>query len=390
MHNPPAPLAADLRDLWMLRPGLCFLNHGSFGAVTCRVFEEQTKWRQRIEADPIEMIGRQMSDLLLQTRISIGKQFGMQPNDFGMVTNATEGINAVLRSLALQPGDELLTTDHVYGAVRRAMQLVARQAGATYREVAIPLPIQSANQIRDAVVNSISSKTRLLVIDHVTSPTALVFPVKEIIDSCREKGVDVLVDGAHVPGMLPLDVEQLGATYYAANLHKWTCAPKGTAILWVTPSHQTNIHPTTISHNLDEGFAKEFAWQGTRDFSAWLSAPTAIDFFNELGFEKVMTHNHRLATWAQQLLTEKWKVDPISPIDGSLLGSMTTVPLPKPFNQLDGNDVAAFHARLYKEFQIENPVLRFGGQTMLRVSCQVYNRPDEYEKVAAAVLKLRP
>jgi isopenicillin-N epimerase len=373
----------------MLRPDLCFLNHGSFGAVTRRVFDEQTKWRLRIEADPIEMIGRQMSDLLAQARIPIGKQFGMQPNDFGMVTNATDGINAVLRSLTLKPGDELLTTDHVYGAVRRAMQLVARQAGAAYREVAIPLPIRSADLVRDIVLNAVSSNTKLLVIDHVTSPTALVFPVKEIIDGCREKGVEVLVDGAHVPGMLPLNVEQVGATYYAANLHKWMCAPKGTAFIWVAPHRQADIHPTTISHHLDDGFSKEFAWQGTRDFSGWLTAPTAIDFMNELGFDKVMAHNHQLAAWAQQLLTKRWGTSPISPVDGSLLGSMATVPLPSPFDQLEGDDVVAFHARLYKEFQIENPIVRWGGQTMLRVSCQVYNQPHEYEHVAATIQSLR-
>jgi isopenicillin-N epimerase len=176
----------------------------------------------------------------------------MNDADFGFVTNATEGINAVLRSLALQPGDELLTTNHVYHAVRQAMRLMARRAGATMRELEVPFPVQSAEQIQRTVINALSARTRLLVIDHITSPTALVFPMERIIAGCAAAGVDVLVDGAHAPGMVRLDVAKLGATYYAGNLHKWACAPKGSAFLWVTPDRKKEVHPTIVSHYLDE------------------------------------------------------------------------------------------------------------------------------------------
>jgi isopenicillin-N epimerase len=385
MISPPAPLRPELRQRWMLKPDLCFLNHGSFGAIPRAVFDAQTRWRERIEADPIEMIGRRRGDMLEEAKVPIGHQFGMRSADFGFVTNATEGVNAVLRSLKFSPGDELLTTNHVYFAVKQAMTLVARQAGATCREIEVPVPIQSSDQIRDTVLNALSPKTKLLVIDHVTSPTALVFPIREIVAGCREKGVLVLADGAHAPGMLPLDVQQINADFYTANLHKWICAPKGTAFLWVAPQHQSSIHPTVISHDLDRGFVQEFSWQGTRDLSAWLTAPAAIEFLQSFGFEKVMSHNHQLATWAQQLLTQAWNVNPISPPDGHLLGSMATIPLPAPMDNLQGDGVIALQQRLYHEFEIENPVLCWGGQSFLRVSCQIYNETWEYEKLATAL-----
>jgi len=233
----------------------------------------------------------------------------------------------------------------------------------------------SPEQIRDRVLDALSPKTRLLVIDHITSPTALVFPLEEIVAGCKASGVEVLADGAHAPGMLPLNVEKIGATYYAANLHKWVCAPKGTAFLWVSRDRQTEVHPAVISHNLDQGFASEFGWQGTRDISSWLTAPAAIAFMADLGWDNVMHHNHQLAAWAHQLLVQRWGVNPISPMDGSLLGSMATVALPGKLAMLVGAELGALQQRLYTEFNLEQPFMSFDGQTMLRVSCHVYNTP---------------
>jgi isopenicillin-N epimerase len=386
LMNPPAPLRPNLRSEWMLKDGITFLNHGSFGALPRRVFDVQTDWRRRIEAEPIEMIGRRGSELIAQAKLPVGSQFGMDPDNFGFVTNATEGVNAVLRSLSLKPGDELLTTTHVYHAVRQAMKNVARSAGAVCREIDIPLPVTSPEQIRDLVLNALSSKTRLLVIDHVTSPTALVFPLAEIVDGCIRKGVEVLADGAHAPGMLPLNVEAIGATYYTANLHKWVCAPKGTAFLWVCPEKHSVVHPAVISHNLDSGLAREFAWQGTRDLSSWLSAPAAISFMGELGWDHVMAHNHQLATWAQQMLSSRWNVQPLTPLDGSLLGSMATVPLPGQLGLLQ--ETMPLQQQLYDEFGLEQPLVKWEGRMTLRVSCQVYNNAADYEKLAEVLLKL--
>jgi isopenicillin-N epimerase len=374
----------------MLKDGVAFLNHGSFGAVPRRVFEEQTNWRRRIEAEPIEFIARRCESLINHAKAVVGRQFGMQPDHFGFVTNATEGVNAVLRSLSLAAGDELLTTDHVYNAVRQTLKLVARGAGAVCREIPIPLPIASAEQIRDRVLSALSPRTRLLVIDHVTSPSGLVFPVEQIVGECRKRGVDVLVDGAHAPGMLPLDVAKIGANFYAANLHKWVCSPKGTAFLWVAPDQQAKIHPTVISHHLDEGFAREFGWQGTRDLSAWLTAPMAIEFLGELGWARMMSHNHAMATWAHQLLVRRLNVDPVSPLEdpASLLGSMATVPLPGNLAQLEAVQLLALQQRLYDEFALEQPMFRFQDRAMLRVSAHVYNEPWEYHKLAETIAKL--
>ena len=350
------------------------------------MFEAQDQWRRRIEAEPIEIIGRRGKELVETAKVPVGEQFGMRRDDFGFVTNATEGVNAVLRSLSLKAGDELLTTNHVYHAVRQSMKWAARQAGATCREVDIPLPVASAGQIRDLVLDALSPSTRLLVVDHVTSPSALVFPLQEIAAGCRARGVAVLADGAHAPGMIPLNVQEIGVNYYTANLHKWVCAPKGSAFLWVAPDLQARVHPTVISHHLDEGFRHEFAWQGTRDLSAWLSVPAAIAFLRELGLEKVMAHNHQLAAWAQQFLTQRWNVGPMSPIDGSLLGSMATVALPGSLAQM--KDTSALQQRLYDEFGLEQPFVGWAGRTLLRVSCHVYNTPPDYEKLADTILGL--
>jgi isopenicillin-N epimerase len=370
----------------MLKPGVAFLNHGSFGALPRIVTEAQNEWRRRIEAEPIEMIGRRREGLVDEAKAVIGNQFGMEIADFGLVTNATEGANAVLRSFPLNSGDEIVTTNHVYHAIRQTMHYVARQAGATHREIDIPLPVTSGDQIRDLVLDGLGPRTKLLVIDHVTSPTALVFPIEEIVAGCRAKGVKVLADGAHAPGMLPVDVQKIGADYYTANLHKWVCGPRGSAFLWVSPEHQESVHPTVISHHLDEGFSKEFGWTGTRDLSAWLSVPAAIAFLKELGWKQMIQHNHQMATWAQQMLCERWDVQPISPMDGSLLGSMATVVLPGSLAEL--TETLPLQQRLYDEFKTEQPLVQWGGRTMLRVSCQVYNTPAEYERLAEVILKL--
>lgn len=385
---PPTPIQPGLRDRWMLKQGVAFLNHGSFGALPREVFEAQEQWRRRIEAEPIEILGRQCAALIEEAKAPVGKWLGMRTQDFGFVANATEGINAVLRQFPLSAGDELLTTDHVYHAVRQTMRFAAGRAGATLREAPVKLPAASADQIADAVIAAISSRTRLLVVDHVTSPTGLVFPVQRIIDACRERGVETLIDGAHAPGMLPLNIEKLGATYYAANLHKWACGPKGCALIWVRPDRQTQVHPTTISHFLDEGFAREFGWQGTRDISAWLTLPAALKFMANLGWDKVMDHNHALAAWAHRMLCDRLGVSPLSPPDGSLLGSTASVSLPAPLNALSLEQLNALQRRLYHEYQIELPLMRWNEHVMLRVSCQVYNTADEYLKLAESMARV--
>lgn len=373
---------------WMLDPRITFLNHGSFGAVPSAVFSMHTAWRKRVEADPIEMLHRNATRLHTVMKREVGKTFGMAEQDFGLVTNATEGVNAVLRSIELRPGDELLTTTHVYHAVRQAMRFVAGRAGATVREIDVPTPVKSAQEIERLIVAALSNSTRLLIVDHVTSPTALIFPVREIVAACVARGVDVLIDGAHAPAMLPLDVASLGAAYYTGNLHKWACAPKGSAFLWVRPDLQSAVHPLIISHYLGEGFAKEFSWQGTRDVAAWLAIPAALDFLAGLGWERVRGYNHELTVWVQQMLCERWGVEPMTPLDGRLLGSMCTVRLPAPLDQLSVTDAAELQSRLYHEHQIEVPIMHWAGAAHVRPCCQVYNIAAQYERLAETILRM--
>jgi isopenicillin-N epimerase len=385
--GPPKPLAPDLGQHWLLKEDVAFLNHGSFGACPIPVLNEQQKWRANIEAQPIELLGRQCEMLLQMARAGVSLRLAL-PLDFGFVTNATEGINAVLQSLKFKPGDELLTTNHVYNAVRKAMQHVAARGGATYREIPIPLPLESSDQIADAVVKSLTDKTRLLVIDHVTSPTAVIFPINKIARACHTRGIDVIVDGAHAPGMIKLDLFDLQVPFYAGNLHKWICAPKGGAFLWVDHSRWPEIHPLVISHHYLSGFEKEFGWQGTRDISGLLSIHSAFEFFDQFGWDNVIRHNHEMAVWAQQMLCSRWDTIPMTPLDGRLIGAMATLRLPLRFQHLDQAACEKLQQRLYDEFKVEAPLILWDGHAYVRVSCQIYNRPQDYQRLGEAIEKI--
>jgi isopenicillin-N epimerase len=390
LRGPPSPLRPNMRDQFMLAPGLAMLNHGSFGAMPRVVFEEHTAWRTRIENDPVEILGRQSPKLIDIAKSAVGDWLGMNPADFGLVTNATEGINCVLRSRPFTSGEELLTTNHVYNAVRQAMKYVAQRSGGGYREIDIPTPIESADAILRTIVSALSPRTRLLVIDHVTSPTAIVFPVAEIISACASRNVDVLIDGAHAPGMLDLNIAELGAAYYSGNLHKWAFAPKGCAFVWVRPDRQRDFHPTIISHNLGKGLPAEFVWQGTRDFAAWFTIPRAIQFMADLGWEIIFSHNHQMAVWVNQMLCESWQTASLSPLDGSMLGSMATVPLPPPLDELTDSQLGVLQSRLHDQYKIEVPLFRWQEKIHARPCCQIYNTQDDFDRLAKTIKTISP
>jgi isopenicillin-N epimerase len=337
----------------------------------------------------VEWLDRRRAALIDHAKRAIGEFIGMDIANFGFVTNATGGMNAVMRSLRFNPGDELLTTSHVYNAVRLTMKHLAEQAGAKYIEALVPLPLKSLDQVIAAIENAITPRTRLLVVDHVTSPTAVVFPIERIIELCAKRNIDVLVDGAHAPGMIPLNVEKLKAAYYAGNLHKWVCAPSGAGFLWVRPDRQPGIHPTTISHFIDQGLAAEFQWQATRDITPWLCVEDSITYMRGLGWEKVMQHNHAMATWVQSMLCDLWNVEPTSPLDGSILGSMITVQLPRQEHiKQKFATPEALKTPLYDRYKIEAPVIDWNGRWWIRASCQIYNTADQYERLGRAILEL--
>jgi isopenicillin-N epimerase len=387
--NAPALFAIDVPSKWALDPAIAFLNHGSFGARPRAILATQDRLRAEFEASPIEFLHRTRNSRIDQAKAALGRFLGMSLSNFGFVTNATGGINAVLRSLKFNPGDELLTTNHVYNAVRMTMKFVAQQWKATYIEIDVPLPLRSPQQIVQAIEMAITPHTKLLVIDHISSPTAVIFPLEELIALGERHGVDVLIDGAHAPGMLPLNVEAQDAAYYAGNLHKWLCAPVGAAFLWVRPDKQKGIHPLTISHFLDQGFAAEWYWQATRDITPWLCVPEAIAFFDDLGPDRVQKHNHDLAVWVQQMLCEKWSVEPATPLDGSMIGSMATVQLPAQ-DRLKARfgDIEAMNRALYHQHRIEVPVVDWGNRWWVRPCCHVYNRAEQYDRLAEAVLRV--
>lgn len=392
--RPPTPLGNDIASQWALDPSIAFLNHGCFGARRREVVAAQAAIRDQYEARPIEWLERRRASMLANARHALGDFIGASPPNLGFVTNATGAINAVLRSLRFERGEELLTTNHVYNAVRLTMRYLAQRAGATFIEVPVPLPLGSPQDLFDAITAVITPRTRLLVVDHVASPTSIIFPIERLIEWCAERGIDVLVDGAHAPGMLPLNLERLGAVagaYYAGNLHKWVCAPSGAGFLWVRPDKQKGIHPSTVSHFFDQGLATEFEWQGTRDITPWLCVEHAIKTMEAYpgGWTAVMRHNHQMAVWVQSMLCERWGVEPASPLDGSMIGSMVTVALPDQMRLRERYaKPEALQSVLYERYRIEAPVIDWSGGWWTRACCQVYNVPEHYERLADAVAEL--
>jgi isopenicillin-N epimerase len=319
---------------WPLDPAVDFLNHGSFGATPRVVLEAQAAWRDELEREPVRFMVERVEPELAAAREALAAFIQADTDDLAFVTNATAGCNTVLRSLELAAGDEILTTDHAYNAVKNAAAYVADRAGARLVVVEIPFPMEHANEAVERILAAVTPRTRLAVLDHVTSATAIVLPIARIVAALAERGVDTLVDGAHAPGMLDLDVAGIGAAYYTGNLHKWVCAPKGSAFLWVRPDRQERIHPLVISHGanlpLDDRsrFRLEFDWQGTADPSAWLAVPAALRFGEALlpgGWPALRDRNRRLALEARDLLCAVTRQPP--PVPDEMIGSMASVPL---------------------------------------------------------------
>ncbi len=377
-------------EVWALDPNISFLNHGSFGARPREVLRQQAILREQFEAAPIEVLDRHWRGAgLASARDQVAAFLGAASDDLGFVTNASSGVACVLRNLHWCEGDEIVTTDHAYNAVLQMMRYVDHYRQPSLRRIELPFPSAGDVEVVNCVMAGLTQKTRLLVIDHVTSPTALCLPIKEICARCAELGIDVLVDGAHGPGMIELDLPSIGCAYYTGNLHKWVCAPPGSAFVWVRQDKQEGIHPLTVSHHYEEGFAQEFLWQGTGDMTPWLTAPAAIQWLGQFGWPRVRQHNHSMAVWAQQFLCDCWSVEPASPIDGSMLGSMTTVALPGTTEAwlVRWKDPVELMRHLYQRHLIEVPVMELWGRWWLRVSCHLHNSKSQYEHLASVVLE---
>jgi isopenicillin-N epimerase len=377
---------------WPLDPEVTYLNHGTVGVAPRRVLAAQQAIRDEMERQPSRFLLRQVSHLagvprqeptrLRQAAAAVASFIGTNGDDVVFVDNATTGINAVLRSLPLEPGDEILLTDHNYGATARVATFVARERGAQVRTACVPFPKYDPARLVDAVSSAIGPRTRVAVLDHISSESALIFPLTELAAACRARGVPVLVDGAHAPGVLTLDVPALGVDWYTANLHKWAHAPRSCGFLWADPARQENLHPAVISWGLDKGFLAEFDWVGTRDPSAWLAAPDGLAFLQELDFHAVQHYNHDLAWRAAELLASRWNV--MLGITPSHIGFMVTVPLPPSLGS-SVQDAARLRDALLFEDNIELQVHASHDRLWARVSCQVYNDLGDIERLAEAV-----
>ena len=386
---------------WDFDPSIVYLTHGTYGACPRPVVEAQRALLAELEANPIQFLTRDLEERWDAARRSVADFLGADPTGLVAVSNATAGVATVLTSLRLRPGDELLTNDHEYNATLNALAATAERAKARVVQVQIPLPIQHPEQVVEAILAGVTPRTRLALISHVTSPSGLVFPIDTIVRELDRLGVDTLVDAAHAPGMLPVDVDALGAAFWTGNGHKWLCGPKAAGVLVVRMDRRSGVVPLVTSHGRNDARAerpqlwREFDWQGTSNPTAFLALPEAIRVIGELagGWPAHMAANRALALEARTLLNDRLGLAPIAP--ESMLGSMASIRLPGLIDQEHANAIA--HS-LANEERIEVPVVAFPvpaarapgagpSHTLLRISAQRYNERSDYERLADALVR---
>lgn len=385
--------ACDPRE-WLLDPGVTFLNHGAFGACPRHVLSFQAGLRERLERQPLQFLVRELEPELDAARAALAQFVGTDADNLVFVPNATTGVNTVLRSLAFEPADELLVTNHEYNASRNALDFVAARSGARVVVAQVPFPLRSADEIFSPVLAAVTPRTRLALLDHVSSPTGLILPIERLVGELSARGVPTLVDGAHAPGMVPLNLDRIGAAYYTGNCHKWLCAPKGAAFLCVQPGRQQSIRPLTISHGANSlrkdrsRFQIEFGWTGTGDMAAYLCVPEALRFMGALlagGWPEIMARNRALTLAARNALCAALSIP--EPCPAELIGSLASVPLPD-----DADDAFPIlpcnEYRLQTELRlkhcIEVPIMAWPAppKRLLRISAQLYNSLPQYERLA--------
>ena len=394
MKRPPR---SKLAEHWILSKDTCFLNHGSFGATPFAVLEEQTRLREKIENDPVRFFERDYIPLMSSSIKKLAEFMNADPKGMALVKNTTEGVNTVLRSLVLNPGDEILVTNHSYQACWNAVDFVTERAGAKTVVVEIPFRVENEDEIVDLVMGSVSERTVLAMMDTVTSATGLRMPFERLVKDLQSAGVDVLLDAAHGPGIVPLDLIALDAAYCTGNCHKWLCTPKGSAFLHIRSDRKKFMKPLSISHGASfegtdqEKFEFEFGWPGTQDPTPWLCIPLAIDFLGSLvegGWPEIMERNRKLALEGRRILCNA--LGTTEPVPDSLVSSIASVEMPGEGEvgpmSMEGDP---YHNYLLDEFGIQVPVFpwRHHGRRYIRISAQLYNSVEEYEFLAACLEK---
>lgn len=380
-----AALGAAVRGEWALERDFVTINHGSYGATPRPVLAAQDEWRRRMEAQPSRFFARELPAALRDAAAGLADFLGARGEDVAFVANATTGCNAVLRSLRLGAGDEILVLSHVYGAVRNTVRFVAERQGARMVEAVLPFPRADEEALAAAVVAAITPRTRIAVIDHITSSSALVLPLPSILAACHARGVPVLVDGAHGPGQVELDLGALGADWYTGNCHKWLSAAKGCAFLWARSDRQDGLHPTVISHGFGAGFLAEFDWTGTADPSAFLSVGAALAFHASLGGPALRARNAALAFEAAGLMASRLGTE--TALGNAPACAMAMVRLPPTALAAGALRAALFAAGT------DAPVHRHGEALWLRLSAQAYNEMEDYRRageIVAGVIAAHP
>lgn len=387
-----APIAEAGRQ-FLLRPGIAFLNHGSFGACPAPVFTTYQRWQRTLEEQPVEFLGRRNRELLATARAPLGSYLGARADDLVFVPNATHGMNIVAHSLVptLAPGDEVLATNHEYGAVERTWTMLCEAAGVRYRAQPLALPVTTPEALVEQLWAGVTERTRILVVSHITSPTALTFPVAAICQRAAARGILTVVDGAHAPGQIGLQLQALGADFYTGNLHKWLCAPKGAAFLYARPERQALLRPLIVSWGWqarDPGvspFQDYFEWIGTDDPAAFLSVPAAIAFQAEHDWPAVRVACHALAAQTAERIAALTGLPPISPATNTAewWTQMCAVPLPT-----SGLDAVELKEHLWDEYEVEVPIVEWEDRRFVRISIQAYNSQDDVDRLVAALRAL--
>ncbi|MDB5384614.1 MAG: Isopenicillin-N epimerase, partial [Planctomycetaceae bacterium] len=386
----PFAAASSWSEAWSLRPGVAFLNHGSFGLVPRTVQFARQKWQQRLYAEPVDFYVRQVEAELSLVAKSVGRLMGAPAKDLVFVDNATIAMNIVAQSLPLNPGDQVLLTDHEYGAVRRIWQKRCDKTGAKLVIQALPEPLESASDLVDCLFSAVTPQTKLIVFSQMTSPTAVILPAKEICQRAREARILTCIDGPHALATMPLNLEKLGCDFYCASCHKWLCAPNGSGFLYVAKKHQGKLAPLVVSWGgsvagLPATWQDEYNWLGTRDSTAILSIPSAIEFLEQAGWTTFRESTHDLAQVARQRVSELTGLAPLVPDSAEWYGPMISLPLPlQGLSAPEQGHRDPLHDKLWSEYQIEIPITWWRGKRLLRVSCHLYNTTDDIDRLVDA------
>ena len=383
-----------MRDLFLLDPDIVFLNHGSFGACPAPVFAEYQRWQRELERNPVEFLGRRSASLLAEARTALARFLGTQAQSLVFVANATTGVNTIARSLGLGPGDELLAPDHEYGACDNAWSIACQRQGATYVKRSIPLPYPGDEAFVARLWEGVTPRTRAIFLSHITSPTALVLPVAAVCRRARAEGLLTIIDGAHAPGQIELDLEATGADYYVGSCHKWICAPKGSAFLYARPEHHGALDGLVVSwgyhaelhgvtaHDPYTGadpLARRHQWHGTRDIAGFLAVPAAIDFLGRHAGPERRAQCHALAVATQRRVGELTGLPPIAA--AASFAQMVAIDLPP-------CDPAAVQAALFDEFRIEVPCFSFAAHAFVRPAFHVYNTQKDADALVAGLARM--